>query len=401
MTPRLLFFSNLFPTAAEPYRGLDNATILHTLKPHFDIRVLSPRPELPWDGKNYSARPEDTPFQPSWVPAAYLPKVGGSSNHLLMANSLRPAFEQTLRDFDPQIILGSWIFPDSCAAIDLANGRLPVVAIAQGTDVHQYLRLTSRRSVILKYLPRASAVITRSGELARLLAAAGFPSAKLHTIYNGVSHDTFQPRDQTLARRESSLPTEARIILFVGNFYAIKNPLLIIRAAAQLDSALLVMAGAGPLEPRAMALSNKLGAAQILDLTGQKNKGGQVGNFQLIPPRVIFAGRKTPPEIARLMNAADVLALPSNNEGVPNVLLEAFASGLPVVASRVGGIPEVLDHDSLGRLFPPGDLPALVEALRQQLATPRDTAAICEHASRLTWDAAAAAYREILMAALP
>jgi glycosyltransferase involved in cell wall biosynthesis len=138
------------------------------------------------------------------------------------------------------------------------------------------------------------------------------------------------------------------------------------------------MAGGGSLEPRARALSIELGIAS----------------------RVIFAGRKTAPEIARLMNAADLLALPSNNEGVPNVLLEAFASGLPVVASSVGGIPEVLNSDSLGSLFPPGDLPALVAALRQQLPAAHDPAAIHLHASRFTWDAAAATYREILMAAL-
>jgi glycosyltransferase involved in cell wall biosynthesis len=100
------------------------------------------------------------------------------------------------------------------------------------------------------------------------------------------------------------------------------------------------------------------------------------------------------------MNAADLLAIPSKNEGVPNVLLEAFASGLPVVASRVGGIPEILDQEFLGRMVPPDDLTAFVAALDQQLAAPRDTAAIRRHAERFSWDAAASAYREILMAAM-
>jgi glycosyltransferase involved in cell wall biosynthesis len=305
-----------------------------------------------------------------------------------MANSLRPAFEQTLRDFDPHIILSSWIFPDSCAALHLADGRLPVVAIAQGTDVHQYLRMTARRGVILKYLPRASAVITRSRELSHLLAAAGFPSAKLHTIYNGVSHETFQPRDQALARREADLPADTRIILFVGNFYAVKNPLLLIRAVTKLGSGILVMAGGGPLELRAKALA--------LHVRSCIAKSMESAN----EPRIIFPGRKTPPEIARLMNAADLLAVPSKNEGVPNVILEAFASGLPVVASNVGGIPEVLNDPALGRLVPPDDLPALSIALRDQLSAPRDTAAIRQYAERFSWDAAAAAYRQILTAAM-
>jgi hypothetical protein len=72
VTPRLLFLSNLFPTALEPYRGLDNVTLLHALAPHFEIRVLSPRPVLPWVRDTFSARADDAPLQPHWVPTAYL-----------------------------------------------------------------------------------------------------------------------------------------------------------------------------------------------------------------------------------------------------------------------------------------------------------------------------------------
>ena len=100
------------------------------------------------------------------------------------------------------------------------------------------------------------------------------------------------------------------------------------------------------------------------------------------------------------MNAADVLALPSRNEGVPNVILEAFASGLSVVASRVGGIPEVLDRDFLGRTFPAGDTEALAAALDQQLASPQDPAAIRRHGERFSWPACAARCQEILLSAL-
>ncbi len=376
----LLFFSNLFPTTAEPYRGLDNATLLHSLEPEFKTRVLSPRPLLPWARANFSARPEDAPFEPRWIPAAYLPKIGGAINHRLMARSLRRAFEQTLREFRPRAILSSWIFPDSCAALALAGGRVPVVAIAQGSDVHQYLAMPARRHVILDQLPRAAAVITRSRELSRLLSEAGISPAKLHTIYNGVDLETFQPRDKGAARRELSLPEKARIILFVGNFYDVKNPLLLIEAVARMAAAdsVLVMAGAGPLEQPCRELASRL----------------QLGS------RVIFAGRTNPAGIARLMNAADILALPSKNEGVPNVILEAFASGLPVVASKVGGIPEILYNDALGRLVEPGSLISLAAAMDDQLARPRETAAIRRHGETFSWSATAANYRTVLRAAL-
>jgi glycosyltransferase involved in cell wall biosynthesis len=138
------------------------------------------------------------------------------------------------------------------------------------------------------------------------------------------------------------------------------------------------MAGGGPLETACRELAERRGLGS----------------------RLILAGRKTPGEIATLMNAADVLALPSRNEGVPNVILEAFASGLPVVASRVGGIPEVLDREVLGRLPPEGDVQAFTAALEQQLAAPRDPSAIRAHAERFSWRAAADSYREILARAI-
>jgi glycosyltransferase involved in cell wall biosynthesis len=382
VTSRVLFLSNLFPTVAEPYRGLDNATILHALEPHFEIRALSPRAVLPWNRKNFSARTEDASLCPRWVPSAYLPKIGSPVNHLLMAASIRRDLEHALRNFQPDVILSSWIYPDACAALHVTHGRVPLVAIAQGSDVHQYLAIPTRRRAILKYLPQAASVITRSGELSRILERAGFPGEKLRTVYNGVSLEIFHPRNRAAARRESGLPEEGRVILFVGNFYPVKNPLILIRAIAELKDAgapLLVMAGGGPLEEAGRNLAAELGAGS----------------------RVVFAGRKSPVEIARLMNCADFLAVPSENEGVPNVILEAFASGLPVVASRTGGIPEVLNHESLGRLFPPGDLPGLVDAIRQQLAAPVDTEAIRRYGERFSWDAAAASYRDILLAALP
>jgi glycosyltransferase involved in cell wall biosynthesis len=377
--PRLLFLSNLFPTAAEPYRGLDNATLLHALAEDFEIRVLSPRPVLPWARATFTPRPQDVPLSPHWVPSAYLPKIGSPVNHLLMAASLRNDLEAALHSFNPEVILTSWIYPDSLAALHLIHGRLPLVAIAQGSDVHHYLEIPSRRRAILRYLPHASAVVTRSGELSRLLANAGFPAEKLHAIYNGVDLDLFHPRDQAAARRELFLPEGVPVILFVGNFFKVKNPQNLILAMAELKTpdSLLVMAGGGPLEEPCRELAAKFN----------------------LENRVIFAGRKTPGEIAHLMNAADVLALPSQNEGVPNVILEAFASGLPIVASQVGGIPEVLNQDFLGGAVPTGDIGALAAALDRRLSSPRETARIRDHAGQFSWSAAAAKYRNLLLPA--
>ena len=113
---------------------------------------------------------------------------------------------------------------------------------------------------------------------------------------------------------------------------------------------------------------------------------------------VVLAGRKTAAEIALYMQAADVLCLPSVNEGVPNVILEAFACGLPVVASRVGGIPEVHPGETCGRLVEPRLAP-VAAALRAVLREPPPSAPIAEHGAQFPWEDAAAQYHALLSVA--
>lgn len=379
---KLLFVSNLFPDTREPYRGLDNATVLHHLASRWEVRALAVRPALPWHRRGWIARSEDAAFAPRFVPAPYLPRIGSRVNAGLMARALRPHLRELREHID--VVLSSWIFPDSCAIAQLSRELgFPFVAIAQGSDVHQYLRVPARRAIIQRQLPVASAVITRSAELARLLGDAGLDPTKLHPIYNGIDFTSFHPADHEAARRDLGLPLDAPLVLFVGNLYAIKNPLLLIRAHAELrrragfENTRLVMIGGGPLAADAAALAAQLGTSE----------------------GVIFAGRKNAAEVARHMQAADALCLPSENEGVPNVILEAFACGLPVVASDVGGIHEVHTGAHLGRLVPRGDEAALVDALASTLGSPLSRDRIAQHGASFTWQRTADAYDALLRAA--
>src|SRR5262245_62328580 len=97
--------------------------------------------------------------------------------------------------------------------------------------------------------------------------------------------------------------------------------------------------------------------------------------------RASFLGARPHDEVATWLGACDVLALPSWNEGMPNVVLEALASGRPVVASRVGGIPEVVS-DAVGRLVPARDAGALADALERVLGEAHDPAQIAAEIGR-------------------
>ncbi len=378
---KLLFVSNLFPDSTAPGHGQVNATVLHQLARHCEIRVIAPRPLLPFKSwRDRTPRDEDKLFQPLYVRTFYIPKFGGAWNHRLMARAIRKPVHQVLDAFDFEVILSAWVYPDACAVGLLAPEILtPLVAIAQGTDVHSYLHMPLRRHIIVRALSQAAATITRSKDLSDRLHKAGVPFMKLRPIYNGVDTATFRPGDALAVRKELGLPPDTQVILYVGNFLPVKNPLLLVSAHAKLcrtsaEPCELVMIGTGPLETKLRRLANKLGFG---------------ANVHLV-------GRKSPAEVARYMQAADVLCVPSKQEGVPNVILEAFACGLRTVATRVGGIPEVLDKDLLGRLVPSADVDALAKALGQTLMEAPDRDAILRHAAKFSWEHTTERYLSVL-----
>jgi glycosyltransferase involved in cell wall biosynthesis len=152
------------------------------------------------------------------------------------------------------------------------------------------------------------------------------------------------------------------VILFLGTFSVHKGLTYLLRAMAQVSrgypEARLLLVGSGPLEDELKALVNDLGLVQ----------------------KVIFAGRITYDQVPAFLAASDLLVLPSLNEGLPRVVLEAMAMGLPVVASRVGGIPELVRDGETGLLVPPRNEEALGKALVSLLADPASRRAMGNHA---------------------
>ena len=196
---KLLFVSNLFPDQTESWRGLDNATLLHAMReaePRLEIRVLAFRPSLMRFGHAARLHPRsgDEILNPSFFWANYLPKLGGL-NHRLFALALARAEASLPADFQPDAILAPWLFPDACAAaIRAQRRRTPIVAVAQGSDVHQYLDMPMRRRAILKLAKQARKIVTRSKDLQSRLITRGAEAGRVCTIYNGVDTGLFRPR---------------------------------------------------------------------------------------------------------------------------------------------------------------------------------------------------------------
>lgn len=387
---RLLFVSNLFPDTAAPYFGLDNATVLHHLRSlhGWDVRVVCPRPTLSLgrlsraDG-GWVCREQDALMRPRFLPVPYVPRIGSRVNHLLMAARLRPIIRSMSGELD--VVLASWLYPDGCAVARLAQEvERPCLLITQGSDTHQYLRQPVRRRLILNAIAQSRGVIARSRDLARLLTEAGAEPGKMHAIYNGVDATVFRPRARSDARAQLGLAPDALVALFVGNLLDVKNPLMLVSAFAEFAKsnperdARLVMAGRGPLREDVEQLAASLGLAD----------------------RITLAGPLASDQIALHMAAADFLCLSSRNEGLPNVILEAFACGLPVLSTKVGGIAEVANDPALGHLVEPGSATAFAAGLRHMAMRAWQRDAIAAVGARFGWENAAAAYHAQLSASV-
>jgi teichuronic acid biosynthesis glycosyltransferase TuaC len=235
-------------------------------------------------------------------------------------------------------------------------------------------------------LARRAQIITRSEDLRQRLIRAGAEAGRVRTVYNGVDTQTFHPGDQTTARSALNLPLDGKLLLFVGNFLPVKGLDLLIKASAlaarEFTAPLrLVMIGSGPLQE------------ELADLA--KREG-------LPPDALIWVGRKAPAEVAQFMRACDAVCLSSHNEGVPNVLLEALASGRPLISTHVGGISEILDPAPKGGVLVRGrEVSDYASALLSVLRSPPDPVSLSRYAACLAWPRCASDYWHELMLMLP
>ena len=202
----------------------------------------------------------------------------------------------------------------------------------------------------------------------------GADPERIRAIPNGCDAALFHPGDRRAAREALGLPQDDEIVLEVGRLVPEKGLRELLHAtrrlAATRPGVRVVFVGDGPMQA-------ELAAALIAE--------------PALPLQL--AGSQAPAQVAQWMVASDLVTLPSYSEGHPNVLVEALACGRPVVATPVGGIPEVVDAAS-GLLVPARDADALAEALAQALDRDWDEATLARRFSR-DWQQVA---RETLLA---
>ncbi len=369
---RLLIVTSQFPIAGEPNRGRPIHQTVRELSKLADVRVLSPVARYPrW------ARPRSYLFRASdpahtlpdcdvrYVEYPALPLLTRPFNGWLCARTLHAP----LREFAPDVVLSYWLYPDAFGAMHAARrAGLPLVVGARGSDLR--VRDAVSRRLTRPVLHAAGRILVVSEDLGRV-AARDYDAdpARIRAIPNGCDATIFHPRDRNEARAALGIDADAELVVYVGRLVPEKGLRELLEAMATLapqrPKLQLALVGEGPMRAE---LDAKVAADPTL--------------------HVHLPGAQGPHEVARWMAASDLVTLPSYSEGHPNVLVEALACGRPVVATPVGGIPEVVDADC-GLLVAARDPVALAAGLRDALERQWDDGALSRRFSR-GWDAVAA-----------
>jgi teichuronic acid biosynthesis glycosyltransferase TuaC len=371
---RILTFTTLYPSEVSPQHGIFVEARLRKLVESGAVaaRVIAPCPWFPFTSACFGhyalfariprkeARYGIEVEHPRYP---LLPKIGMSSAPLFLYAALLPRLRRQIRegrDFD--LIDSHFFYPDGVAAVLLGKtlGR-PVVITARGSDVNISPNYFVPRRWIRWAAARAAGLITVSSGLKRRLVALGVAPERVRVLRNGVDLDFFHPIGREDVRRDLgfSRPT----VLAVGNLVPLKRHRMIVEALATLPQVEAVIVGEGP----------------------ERSAIERLARDRKVADRVRLLGRVPQNRLPAIYSAADILLLPSEREGWPNVLLESMACGTPVVVSNIDGFEEIVAAPEAGRILAQTTPETLAAAIREMLAAPPDRAATRRYAEQFDW----------------
>lgn len=379
--PRVLLFSTLYPSQARPGHGIFVETRLRELLRRTEIQaqVVAPVPWFPSTHARWGewalmaatpARELRHGVQVEHPRYLLPPKVGMTIAPLALALAAVPTLRRLkARGFDFDLIDAHYYYPDGVAAALLATWfKRPLAITARGSDLNLIAGFALPRRWMQWAAQKAVASIGVCEALVDVLRTWKIDDSHLHVMRNGVDLDRFAPMPREQARQQLGL-TGGPWLISVGNLVPLKGHDLVLEALKALTQqhphVRLAIIGRGPERERLERLAQALG---VLD-------------------RVTFTGALPQSELTQWYGAADALVLASSREGMANVLLECMACGTPVVATAVGGTPEIVTDRKVGRLVAERTADELCNALIRVLAEPADRAAIRQHAETFGWSA--------------
>jgi teichuronic acid biosynthesis glycosyltransferase TuaC len=361
----------IFPISSQPYRGYAVYQMLRALARRAEVEVICPIVRYPrWFHPSSDYRRPDLSYSPADLTTRYfeypaLPGLTRCINGLVCTKYLEPFFRKCM----PDVAFNFWLYPEGYAAVEVARRLgVPAVVGSIGSDLNRIADPISRLLTRL-VMDRAAFVVTKSEHLRQQAIRMGINAGKVRTVLNGCDTRIFCLADRSAARTQLAVDEQAELVLFVGRLDPAKGIVELLDAFASLanhrPNLRLAYVGDGP-------------GGELLRRRAQDTK---------LESRIFLVNACPSQEVARWLAAANVLALPSHAEGCPNVIIEALSCGRPVIATDVGGIPELVNEEC-SILVAPRDGHALADAIDTAMRRNWNERLISEQFRR-SWDQAA------------
>ena len=345
-----------------------------------EVRVVAPVPYHPpirigkrW-GHSQVAQEEVIDGMQVYHPRYFMiPKISMPLHGIMMSLSVLLLVKRIKRQFDFDIIDAHYIYPDGFAAVLLGRiFRKPVMVTARGSDINVFADLPFIRRLILYTLKKVDGVIAVSDALKKRIVELGTPEKKIAVVPNGVDAKKFYPIAKSRARESLGLPKDGKLLLSVGALESVKGFDYLIKAIRILIDQFRVA------NVRLLIVGDGRLREELLQMISAYSLDAYV--------RLVGAVRHD--ELNLWYSAADLFCLTSRSEGWPNVVIESLACGTPVVATAVGGIPEIISCEALGYITDGGDR-EIAEKIRAALGRTWCTEDILSHIKHSTWESTA------------
>ncbi len=341
---RILIFPKDFPSKESPTAGIFILRSAQALRERgHEVEVVRIVPHAPPIGAKWRAYRAVPPFEEvqgiavRTIRAIVPPRMIGLE---YLPMQVDRALAREIECFRPDVLHANFLLPCGHVAV---RQHVPTVVTAHGSDAYRWpLHRNGLRRAASEAIAKATRVTAVSDFIRRRVQE--IEERDVTIVMNGADERVFHPRDARDVRERFDLPCDRFVAAFAGNIVRTKGVFDLVSAASMMEPCnrpVIALAGSGPQATMLADYARERGVD--LRLLGSLDQEG----------------------VAALFSAADVVVLPSYNEGMPNVICEAMLAGRAVIASTVGGIPEIITHRTTGMLIEPGDVTALASALEE------------------------------------
>ncbi|MBY8824063.1 glycosyltransferase [Sphingomonas colocasiae] len=371
---RVLTIASLFPDESRPVFGVfvERQTLGLAARDDVSIEVIAPVGIPPWPlsrHARYRALAK-LPGHEQWKGLSIhrprfpvIPGANGRASGALMARAILPIARRLHAERPFDVIDAEFFFPDGPAAMRVAQAlRLPYSVKARGADIHYWGHQPATADAVHLAGVNAAGLLAVSDAMKRDMVALGMAEERIRVHHTGVDLDRFAPRDRAALKAE--LGVTGPLVASIGALIPRKGQAILIDAVASLPGVTLMLVGDGPDRVALEAQASKLGISE----------------------RVRFTGSLPHDEIAQILAAADVMALPSASEGLANAWVEALACGTPIVITDTGGAREVVQSPAIGRIAARTPA-AIAAAIASLVGDPPPASVVRAAAARFTWPA--------------